>query len=323
MAWPRKDCRPLFDRGLNGLRWRITHYRWRLGNLFFKNLFRVWQCLGFHITRNHYYEPVPDTRLLPDWLWQRQSELVGIEINETSQLQMLSEFVASFKDEYDSFPLTLDQRTKPYEYCVNCGSFESVDGEVLYCMIRHFKPRRIFEIGSGNSTYLSAQALLKNNEVPRHEATLVAYEPYPSDVLRRGFPGLSKLVPASVQRVPLSEFQQLEENDILFIDSSHVLRIGNDVQFEYLELLHRLNKGVHVHDIFLPVEYPQDWVLEDYRFWTEQYLLQAFLTFNQSFEVLWAGHYMHLRHPDKLTAAFRSYNRSRTRPGSFWMRRIR
>ena len=192
--------------------------------------------------------------------------------------------------------------------------------------LRHFKPKKLFEIGSGSSTYLSAQAILKNKEEDdAYECELVALEPYPNDVLKVGFPGLSKLIPQEIQHISLTEFKKLKTNDILFIDSSHVLRIGSDVQYEYLEILPRLNKGVivHVHDIFLPAEYPIGWVLKDYRFWTEQYLLQAFLAFNKSFEVLWAGSYMHLRHPDKLEAAFSSYKREQRWPGSFWIRKIK
>lgn len=206
------------------------------------------------------------------------------------------------------------------------GGFESVDGEVLYCMIRHFKPKKIFEIGSGNSTYLFAQAILKNKEEHNdYECELVAIEPYPNNILKTGFAGLSKLIPKKVQDISLSEFKKLTENDILFIDSSHVLKIGSDVQYEYLEILPRLKKGVlvHLHDIFLPAEYPKEWVLKDYRFWTEQYLLQAFLAFNDSFEVIWAGSYMHLKHPDKLEVAFSSYRRNERWPGSFWIRKIR
>ena len=192
-------------------------------------------------------------------------------------------------------------------------------------MIRHFKPKRIFEIGSGNSTYLSAQAVLKDKEDNGHKCELIAVEPYPNDVLKAGFPGLSELISTKIQDIPLSEFNKLKENDILFIDSSHVLKIGSDVQYEYLEILPRLNKGVivHLHDIFLPAEYPREWVLKDYRFWTEQYLLQAFLAFNDNFEVLWAGSYIHLKHPDKLEAAFSSYKRDERLPGSFWIRKIK
>lgn len=289
-----------------------------------KQSFPYWQKLGFHITPNHYYQPIPDTRTLKDDLWLKPSELVGIDMKEEGQINLLSQFSSTFKKEYESFPR--DKAPVPYQYHVNNGSFESVDGEILYCMVRHFKPEKIFEIGSGNSTYLSAQGILGNKEEDdRYECKLIAIEPYPNEVLKAGFRGLSKLIIEEIQDIPLSEFKELKENSILFIDSSHVLKIGSDVQYEYLEILPRLNKGVivHIHDVFLPAEYPKEWVSREYRFWTEQYLLQAFLAFNDSFEVLWAGSYMHLKHPDKLESAFSSYKRDERWPGSFWMRKIK
>ena len=278
------------------------------------------QRMGFHVTPNSFYHPVPDTRKLTEDLWSKRSELAGIDLNEQKQLELLSLFESKLKNEYELFPR--NRTTIPYEYFVDNLAFTSVDGEILYCMIRHFKPRRIYEIGSGISTYLSAQAVLKNAEEDSgYKCELVAIEPYPNKILEAGFPGLSKLISKEVQDVPLSEFEKLTENDILFIDSSHVLRIGSDVQYEYLEILPRLNKGVivHAHDIFLPAEYPKEWVLRRHRFWNEQYLLQAFLALNQSFEILWTGSYMHLNYPDKLEVAFSSYNRNERWPGSFWM----
>ena len=283
--------------------------------------FRLWEKKGYHITPNHYYEPIPNTRTLKDELWLQQSELIGIDMNEQSQIQLLNQFSSRFKDEYDSFPKT--RQKKPHQYYINNSFFESVDGEILYCMIRHFRPKKIIEIGSGYSTYLSAQAILKNEEDNGYKAELIAIEPYPNEVLVSGFPGISRLIPTRIEETNLSKFNQLKENDILFIDSSHVLKIGNDVQYEYLEILPRLNKGVivHIHDIFLPMEYPKKWVLERHRFWNEQYLLQTFLAFNGAFEVLWAGSYMHLRHPEKLEKAFSSYSRRTAWPSSFWIRK--
>lgn len=307
-----------------GKKLTFKRVRWRISSIIFKKLFPLWEKLGFHITRNHFYEPIPDTRTLKDDLWEKQSELVGIDMNEEGQINLLSLFASKFKEEYESFPR--NKTSIPYQYYIDNGAFESVDGEILYCMVRHFKPNKIFEIGSGNSTYLSAQAILKNKEEDNdYECELVAIEPYPNDILKAGFPGLSKLIPKKVQDIPLSEFKKLRENDILFIDSSHVLKIGSDVQYEYLEILPRLHKGVivHLHDIFLPAEYPKEWVLEDYRFWTEQYLLQAFLAFNDGFRPLFAGSYMHLKHPDKLEASFSSYKRDERWPGSFWIRKIK
>lgn len=288
--------------------------------IIFVRLFSLWESLGFHITPNHFYQPIPDIRTLKDELWLRQSELVGVDMNEQKQIQLLNQFLG-FRVEYDAF--SKNNASKSYQYYINNPYFGAVDAEILYCMIRHFKPKKIIEIGSGYSTYLSAQAILKNEEENGNKTELIAIEPYPNEVLKSGFSGLSKLIPTKIEEIDLSEFNELKENDILFIDSSHVLKIGNDVQYEYLEILPRLNNGViiHIHDIFLPREYPKKWVLEMHRFWNEQYLLQAFLAFNSAFEVLWAGSYMHLRHPEKLEKAFSSYNRKVVGPGSFWIRK--
>jgi hypothetical protein len=191
-------------------------------------------------------------------------------------------------------------------------------------MIRHFKPKRIYEVGSGNSTFLSAQSLLQNANEGGLQGELVAFEPFPSDALKRGFPGLSKLEVTKVEDVPIAKFQELEMNDILFLDSSHVLRIGGDVRYEFLDILPNLNPGVivHIHDIYLPAEYPRKLITKSCRFFTEQYLLQAFLSFNKEFEVLWGSSFMHLNHPDVVSSAFNSYIRETCWPGSFWMRRV-
>jgi len=290
----------------------------------YKQYFRFFENKGFHVTPVNFYQPIPDTTTLKDDLWKKQSELVGININEKNQINLLSLFSTRFKGEYSNFPR--NKTTVPYQYYVDNGAFESVDGEILYCMIRHLKPKKITEVGSGFSTLLSAQAVLKNIEDDSsYECELTAIEPYPNEILVKGFPGFSKLLTKRVQEVPLSEFEKLRENDILFIDSSHVLKIGSDVHYEYLEILPRLGKGVviHAHDIFLPAEYPREWVLKEYWFWTEQYLLQAFLSFNEVFEALWAGSYMHLKYPEELEAAFNSYNRNERWPASFWMRKTK
>ena len=294
-----------------------------------KKTFLIWERLGFHITPNHFYELIPDTRTLKDELWLNQSELSGVNIDEEVMNNLLSKFSSKFKSEYESFPKT--ETSISYQYYVNNESFESVDGEIYYCMIRYFKPKRIIEIGAGYSTYLAAQALLKNKEEYGINAKLIAIEPYPNDTLRKGFPGLTKLIETKVQEVDLSEFRKLKENDILFIDSSHVLKIGNDVQYEFFEILPKLSKGVllHLHDIFLPAEYPKKWVLKKYLFWNEQYLLQAFLTFNSSFEILWASNYMLVNYLEKLKSTFTSYTLKQPEhtltyhPSSFWIRRTR
>jgi len=285
--------------------------------------FPVWQSLGIHLTPVHYYQPVPDTRTLTDSIWEQRSELVGLDLNEQTQLTLLDEFSRVWRMEYEGFPKDREE-AHPHQYYVNNRAFTAVDGEVLYCMIRKFRPRKIIEIGSGFSTLLAAQAILRNQEESGQECELVACDPHPMELLAAGFPGLTKLFPKRVEELPVSFFAGLRENDILFVDSSHVLRIAGDVQYEFLEIIPRVAKGVlvHVHDIFLPAEYLKEWVMRQREFYSEQYLLQAFLAFNKAFRVLWAASYMHLQHPDKLEAAFSSYQRTLRWPGSFWFRRV-
>ena len=257
-----------------------------------------------------YYWPIPDRRSLTDDLWSRRSELPGVDLNEAAQLRLLDEIASAWGPEFASIG----------------RGFGEVDAQVLYGIVRKYKPGRVIEIGSGNSTHVTAQALLRNaSEQPgRPPADFTAIEPHPAADIRAGFPGLTRLLEKRVQDVPLETFGELRENDVLFIDSSHVLAIGSDVQYEFLEIIPRLRPGVlvHVHDIFLPAEYPKRWVV-DGRFWDEQYILRAFLAFNHSFEVLWAGHWMHLTHPDRLRAAFSTYDPAKAAPGSFWMRRVK
>lgn len=192
-------------------------------------------------------------------------------------------------------------------------------------MIRHFKPRRIIEIGSGTSTGVSAMTIQKNHQETGIEASLIAIEQHPEQQLIDGFPGLSELRQIPVQDVPLAEFERLGENDILFIDSSHMLKTGSDVQYEFLEIIPRLRKGVvvHVHDIFFPYDYPRFFPMEWSMFWNEAYLLQAFLAFNPAFEVLWSSSYLHHYHPSALQQAFSRHDPQKAIPSSLWMQRKR
>ena len=107
-------------------------------------IFLFLQSLGIHVVPNHFHEPVPDTRYLSDKLWEQPTEHVGIDLNEREQLALLTAFVSAYRDEYNSFPREAADTTHPYDYYVNNGMFGAVDGEILYCIIRHFKPRRVF-----------------------------------------------------------------------------------------------------------------------------------------------------------------------------------
>lgn len=288
-----------------------------------KRYYQLWEERGWHATPVHFYEPLPNIRDLGERPWMKRSTLPGIDLRDTDQLRLLAEFVDSYRAEYEKFPV--DRPAEPGRFYLGQDNFRSADAEILYCMIRKMKPRRIIEIGSGFTTLLSAQALEMNRKQDSIESELTAIEPFPDPEMKPSLTAVARLIERPVQQVPLAEFEALVAGDILFIDSSHVVAIGSDVLYEILEILPRLKKGVivHFHDIFLPEEYPRTWVLRDYKFWSEQYLLQAFLALNESFEVLWAGSHMHLAHPKELETAFPSYKPRAAWPGSFWVRRVK
>ncbi len=294
------------------------------------HLFRFFQRLGIHVTPVHFYQPIPDTRTLGEELWRRRSELPGVDLRVAEQLDLLRDFASRFKDAYDSFPAARDAAAGGYY--VDNDYFGSVDAEVLYSMVRHLTPRRVMEIGSGFSTLVASRALRDAVAAGGPAAKLTTIDPQPNKAFSdrsdletaAGANVQCRVIHEQVQDIALSEFEELRANDILFIDSSHVLAIGSDVQYLYLEVLPRLAPGVvvHVHDVFLPNEYPRHWIHGYHMFWTEQYLLQSFLAFNRAFEVLWAGNYMHTHHPEALRKAFASYDPATVAPGSFWIRRI-
>jgi predicted O-methyltransferase YrrM len=275
-----------------------------------RELFLNWERHGFHVTPVHFYEPIPDTRSLPATLWSQPSELVGIEMNDSMQLDLLRNHFSKFCDEYE----TISAEPPAGQRC----PFRGADVLVAYCMVRRFQPRRIIEVGSGFSSLVLGQAAAKNKS-----SALICIDPFPHELVRESnrLPALQSLIEKKVQDVDVEFFSQLESGDILFIDSSHTVKIGGDVNYLFLEVLPRLKPGVivHVHDIFFPLEYPSDWVLKEFRFWAEQYLLQAFLIFNPEFEVLISNSYLNHYYAPDLKAAFP--NLRRWIGGSFWMQR--
>jgi hypothetical protein len=284
-----------------------------------KRYFQQWEKAGYHVTPNHFFFPIPDSEALIDGLWEKESELVGINMHPKKQLQLLTEVFPKYRQE-TVFPKTATGQ--PAEFFLDNESFGAVDAEVLHMMIRHFKPRRIIEIGSGYSTLVSAKACTLNKQKDNVTSELLAIEPYPNETLKHGFPGLTELIQKPLEKIDLSLFSGLGKNDLLFIDSTHVLKIGGDVKYLYLEVLPRVAGGVlvHSHDIFFPLEYPKHWIKENHWFWTEQYLLQAFLAFNREFEVLWASQYMNRRYPKQLAQTFPSYKKE-VCPASLWLKR--
>jgi predicted O-methyltransferase YrrM len=264
--------------------------------------FRMFQRMGINITPRHFYWPIPDLNALASKNWTSCSLSDGVDLRLERQLQLLkSGFLASPAE----LNFSETETQCEHEFHFNNGYFERVDAEVAYSMVRQFRPRKVIEIGSGHSTRLMAAALCRNHE-EGSPGELIGIEPYPSPVLKRGFPGFTELILKRVQDVPLEVFRSLEAGDILFIDSSHVVAVGSDVVYEILQILPKLKPGVivHVHDIFMPADYPEKFVMTNLCFWGEQYMLEAFLSFNRAFELLWASSAMQFHHRDVLEQYF-------------------
>src|SRR5678816_4597665 len=222
---------------------------------------RILMAVGVFPIRNHYYEPMFDARALTRPL-DKARDLVGIDLNLQEQLSVLAGF--QYNDELRGIP---DSATTPGVFHFNNHSFESGDAEYWYNLIRARKPARIFEIGSGNSTLMARRAIQMNQkENPANACRHVCIEPYEMPWLEKS--GVT-VVRKRVEEIDKALFSELDRGDILFIDSSHVIRPQGDVVFEYLELLPSLKPGVivHVHDIFTPRDYLKQWVVDEVKLW--------------------------------------------------------
>lgn len=279
--------------------------RWLIQKAALK-LFPLWELCGLHVVPDHFHFPIPSTRDLDDALFEGESACVGLDWNPDRQMRCLTDVFPRFKDE------------RQFER--NAG-LSPVDAAVLYAMVRCYKPRRIIEIGSGFSTGFIEAARLRNEQDGAPSEHIVI-NPYPHLTLGQLNPSLTTLRKQKVQATHLKDF---EDCDLLFVDSSHIAGIGSDVNFLVLEVLPRVKPGclIHFHDIVLPREYWKDWVKRDRLFWSEQYLLWAFLLFNTAFDVVWAAQNMQSKHSRALQQAFPAFNPERHRLSSFWIERRR
>jgi hypothetical protein len=215
-----------------------------------------------------------------------------------------------------------------HEFYTENNSFSFGCAAGTHAIIRHFKPRQVIEVGSGFSSLVISAALRMNGEESEGagpEYSII--DPYPGEMLTSRVLPSARLIQQRVELLDPGFFSGLSENDVLFIDSGHTVRTGGDVNFLYLEVLPRLKSGVviHVHDVPLPGDYPEVYFTNPgFRmFWTEAYLLQAFLCFNNAFEVLLAMAYLTEDHLDAVRAAFPHFDPQvhRLTSSSFWFRR--
>jgi predicted O-methyltransferase YrrM len=241
----------------------------------------------------HFYSPVPDLRKLASEptrsrVWPPTPHPTpGIDWRDRSQLELCTKVFS--RQTPLRFPA--EPTGDPHEYFAANQLYPPLDAWILQAMLRHFRPTRMIEVGSGFSSLLTAKV---NREFLGGQMRFTCIDPYPRDLLVEGVPGISDLRIEHVQDTPLELFEELGKEDVLFMDTSHTVKTGGEVPWIFSQIMPRLNPGVvvHIHDVFLPGDYPKRWVLKEGRNWNEVYLVEAFLTFNSDFEVLFGAQWM-------------------------------
>jgi predicted O-methyltransferase YrrM len=242
----------------------------------------------------HFYSPIvskEEVEYYANKLFSNhKDEIEGISLNKLQQVELLEQLTSY----YSELPFK-DVISKGLRYYYKNDYYCHSDAIFLYSMIRHFKPKSIIEVGSG----FSSAVMLDTNDIFFNGSINLSFiEPYPDRLLslfNDEDKNKTKVIAHKVQDVDLDIFDTLQENDILFIDSTHVSKTGSDVNKILFEILPRLKPGViiHFHDIFYPFEYPKEWVLGWNGFgWNEAYLLKAFLMYNHQYSILLSNTYL-------------------------------
>lgn len=247
----------------------------------------------------HFHSPIPDHSEIVAFLKYAKThkvELPGIDLNKQNQFELLEAFQPFYKD----LPFT-ERETQEYRYYYDQSIFCYADAIFLYCFLRHAAPRTIIEVGSGFS---SALMLDTSERFLRQKPKMICIEPYPDrlrQLLKPHDEGEIQIIERKVQEVPTDTFSSLHAGDLLFIDSSHVIKCGSDVQFLMFDVLPQLPIGVfvHFHDVFFPFEYPVEWLLKG-RYWNEDYFLRAFLSYNREWEIAFFNSYLAVAFEDFL-----------------------
>jgi len=265
----------------------------------------------------HFYSPLGR----PDELAARRTTLwpemppgvPGVDLDAEGQRRLLRDVFPSLLDEF-AYPAASGN---PHGYVVDNPQFQEADARSLFALLRHWRPRRAIEVGSGYSTLLMADV---NRRFLAGTMEITAIEPHPRDFLHE-LPGLAALRVQGVQDTPDAVFDALTDGDVLFIDSSHVLKTGSDLTHLLTRVLPRLRSGVrvHLHDVFLPDEYPPHWVLDLNRSWNEQYALHAILANGPRYRVLYGTQFALTRLATDAVPAFGALAGRSYAGGSFWM----
>ncbi len=266
----------------------------------------------------HFYSPIVSLKEIKKqekrvWAENSQKKLPGINLNPEKQTNLIQEFTKHYK--VIPFSKSKDKTRYFYENIF----FSYTDAIFSYSIIQHFRPKQIIEAGSGFSSAL----MLDTAEHFNHNIKFTFIEPYAKrlkSLVNVKENKKIKIIESKIQSLEPAYFDNLEENDILFIDSTHVSKTGSDVNYILFNILPRLKKGVliHFHDIFYPFEYPKNWVYQG-RSWNESYILRAFLMNNNNYEIILFADYLHKHHKDSFKDLPLCYKNT---GGSIWLKKI-
>jgi predicted O-methyltransferase YrrM len=278
--------------------------------------FRRIQELGYHLQPNDFYTPLNDVSFLDANrdLWLEPVPAAGIEWAPERQMDVAAE-IGRFVCELRDVP---ERSSRTGEYCWNNSFWNNADALVQYGLVRSRQPSRYVEVGCGWSSLLLAQALGRNVRPCRVDLI----EPYGDERLLATLPRAWRRHRSILQRAPMELFERLDAGDVLFYDGSHCAKVASDVTWFFFRILPRLKPGVliHLHDIFLPEDYPEDWIFERGQTWNEQYLLQAFLMHNTAYRIVIANRYLFRHDASRLEALYEG-----VQPAygcSFWLEKL-
>jgi len=286
-----------------------------------------WEGLNSYIEKEnfsplgHFYSLYPDLEEIKnkeEQLFLREKDVRDIDFNEENQIKTLHKMQLL----YDTIPnwtdITEYTDSNKLRYKYNNNNLSHADAIGLHCMLRILRPKRVIEVGSG---YTSAVMLDTNEFYLNNQIKLKFIEPYP-DLLKSLVKPQDELelLPEKLQDVSFNAFEKLEEGDVLFIDSTHVSKIGSDVNYLFFDIFPRLAKGVyiHLHDIFYPFEYPKEWIYSG-RVWNELYLLRAFLQNNDNYKTIYFQNMMEKKYRDIFMENWPIH--APIQGGSFWMQK--
>jgi hypothetical protein len=283
--------------------------------------FRKLQALGFHLQRKDYYSSLNDCDFLEANadLWKQPTAPADIDWKVDAQLRVANE-LSRYLDELRDVPSDPPPDCSVYGW--NNNFWNNADALVQYGLIRARKPRRYVEVGCGWSSLLLKRALAIN-DAEGAETAVTLVEPYPNPAIFANLPAQWEIYRTILQRADLKIFDRLQAGDFLFYDGSHCSKVASDVNWFFFQVLPRLKAGViiHLHDIFLPEEYPESWIFERGQTWNEQHILQAFLMHNSAYAILMANRYLFHNHRAELETLFQGIQ-----PAigcSFWMQKVK